>query len=166
MRIVLLIVCALLLDPSTLSAQVFRGYNEDGDGQAKEQAEKKRREVKGFYEGGALHYVVKYERGKLDGDAREYYENGTLKAEVKYQNGRKDGVARYYYPSGMLMARILYNRDKEAGGKSKYYDEKGTLTREKSVSRKASAVFDTLAAASPAPDSSLDAPQSDSGNAR
>ncbi len=145
MRTALLTVYVLLLVLRTAPAQVYRGYNEDGNGQSKEQAERKRREVKGHYEGGALHYAVTYKRGKLDGDAREYYEDGTLKAEVKFQNGRRDGVARYYYPNGMLKARILYNRDREAGGKSKFYDESGVLSREEGVSGKVSSVLDTLA---------------------
>jgi hypothetical protein len=166
MRYASLLVGILLFVPSLCSAQVFRGYNEDGGSHTTERVSRSREEVRGYYPDGTLRYVVTYKRGKLDGDAREYFADGVLKAEARFRNGRRDGIARYYYPDGMLKARILFDRDKEKG-KSKFYNEEGVLSREEGVSAKVHAVFESLRdgpPASPPPMTNVpsvsDAPQS------
>lgn len=140
------ILAAFILLPclaSPVHAQVYRGFNEEPTGQDKEDGAK-RKEVRVNYEGGALHYVVEYRRGKLDGLAKEYYDNGVLKAEVRFKDNFRDGVARYYHPDGMLRARILFNHGTEVG-KSQYYDSSGAMSRETNVSSKVRSIVESLA---------------------
>jgi len=138
-----LLMCVLLFGIVPCSAQVFRGYNEDGFRQTTERKSRRRQEVRRYYPDGTLHFVATYKRGELDGDAREYYDDGILKAEVRFRDGQREGIARYYYPDGMLKARVLYDDDVEKG-KSKFYNEEGVLSREEGVSQRVSSILDTL----------------------
>ncbi|MDR2905559.1 MAG: toxin-antitoxin system YwqK family antitoxin [Helicobacteraceae bacterium] len=86
-------------------------------------------ENRGYYEGGALKYIIPYTNDKAEGIEKYFYESGKLKEEIPFENGKREGIAKSFYESGKLKRETPFKDDK-AEGVGKGFYESGKLEEE------------------------------------